>query len=232
MFCLESLEASTTPLFYGSELRPADAVVLFDGKDLSQWLPLKSKNLSAEQLPARWKVKNGYMEVAVGEGNIVSKQDFGDAQIHVEFWLPLTPNESGQHRANSGVYVQGCYEIQVLDSYGLNPSPGDCGAVYGIHPPLVNACRPPRNWQSFDIVFHAPRFDNTGNKIANARMTVFQNGVLIQDNVEVPEPTRSAGLSEATTGPLMLQDHGSAIRYRNIWVRPLVSTASDGKRKV
>lgn len=205
--------AQTQPLFKGPEAVPADAIVLFDGKDLSGWTYLDGR-------PADWKVENGYMEVR--GGNIRSKQEFGDSQIHVEFWLPVMADAQGQGRANSGVYVQGSYEIQVLDSYGLKSTMGDCGGIYGVGAPLVNACRPPGHWQTFDIFYKAPRFDGSGNKTANARMTVLHNGVLIHDNAEVPGPT-AAGIERDVTkpGPLMLQDHGNPVRYRNVWVRPL-----------
>ncbi len=201
-------------LFVGDETRPADAVVLFDGKDLANWLYVGSDK------PAEWKVENGYMEVK--GGNIYSKQSSGDHQLHVEFWLPRMDGASGQGRANSGVYVHGLYEIQVLDSFGLKPGGGDCGAIYGVGGPMVNACRPPEHWQSFDIFFRAPRFDEKGNKTANARMSVVHNGVWIHVNVEVPGPTAAAmARDEKSPGPVMLQDHGSPVRFRNVWMRPL-----------
>ena len=208
--------SNAQPLFTGSESRPSDAVVLFDGKDLSRWAKCGSDE------PAAWKVENGCMEVRRGAGNICTRQKFTDCQLHVEFWLPLMADAKGQARANSGVYLQGRYEIQVLDSYGLKIGGGDCGAIYGVAPPMVNACRPPEQWQSFDIIFHAPRSDDKGNKTANARMTVLQNGILIHDNVEIPgSTTASMGTDARNPGPIMLQDHGCLVRYRNIWIRPL-----------
>jgi len=201
-------------LFAANEARPADAVVLFDGKDLANWVYVDSGK------PAEWKVENGYMEVK--GGNIRSKQEFGDHQLHVEFCLPRMDGASGQGRANSGVYVHGSYEIQVLDSYGLAPGGGDCGAIYGVGPPMTNACRPPEHWQSYDIFFRAPRFDEKGNKTSNARMSVMQNGVWIHVNVEVPGPTAASMSRDVKApGPVMLQDHGSPVRFRNVWVRPL-----------
>ena len=201
-------------LFKGDEAIPSDAIVLFDGKDLSQWVRCGSND------PASWKVENGYMQVR--GGNIRSKQEFGDHQLHVEFWLPVMSGASGQGRANSGVYVQGSYEIQVLDSYGLKSGGGDCGAIYGVAAPMVNACRPPEHWQSYDIFFRAPRFDSNVAKTANARVSVLQNGVWIHVNVEVPGPTLASMPRDVKTpGPLMLQDHGNPVRYRNVWIRPV-----------
>jgi len=201
-------------LFSGNEARPSDAIVLFDGKDLSAWVYIENGR------PADWKVEHGYMEVR--GGSIRTKQEFTDCQLHVEFWLPLMADAKGQKRANSGVYLQGKYEIQVLDSYGLRSGDVDCGAIYEVAPPMVNACRPPKQWQSYDAIFHAPRFDDKGNQISKARMTVFHNGVLIHENVEVPGPTVAAMPGPVTDrGPLMLQDHGCPVRYRNVWIRPL-----------
>lgn len=199
------------PLFKGDETVPADAVVLFDGKDLSGWTYRDGR-------PADWKIENGYMEVRGGD--IMSKRKFGDFQLHVEFWLPDTGGAQGQARANSGVYLQGRYEIQVLDSYGLKPSYGDCGGLYGIAKPIVNACRPPKQWQSYDITFRGPRSQD--GKTSEARVTVLQNGVWIHDCVAVPHTTPGAIDQDVTTpGPILLQDHGCPIRYRNVWVRPL-----------
>lgn len=207
-------QARAQPLFTASETRPADAVVLFDGKDLSGWAKCGS-----DEAPG-WKVENGYMQVQ--GGNICTKQKFTDCQLHVEFWLPLMANAQGQARANSGVYLQGRYEIQVLDSYGLKSQGGDCGAIYGVAVPLVNACRPPEQWQTYDIIFYTTKFDGKGNKTSDARITVLQNGVLIHNNIEVPGPTAAWANSDIKeTGPIMLQDHGCAVRYRNVWIRPL-----------
>lgn len=204
------------PLFKGAEKVPADAVALFDGTDLSKWVQCGTDKASA------WKVEKGYVEVKPGAGYLCSKQKFTDCQLHVEFWLPLMADAKGQARANSGVYLQGRYEIQVLDSYGLKSESGDCGGVYGIAAPLVNACRPPVTWQSYDIVFHAPKFDADGKQTSKARATVLQNGVLIQENTEWPEPGKASLDSDAKSpGPLSLQDHGNLVRYRNIWARPL-----------
>lgn len=208
------LSAEVRSLFTGAEIRPSDAVVLFHGRDLSQWVYTHSGK------PAGWKVKNGYMEVA--GGNICTKQVFGDCQLHVEFWLPSMPDAHGQGKANSGVYLQGRYEVQVLDSYGLESRDNDCGAVYGVSAPMVNACRPPQRWQTYDIIFRAPEFDSQGTMIRKARLTVFQNGVLIQENVEVGGVTVAGSADDpGRPGPIMLQDHGNPVRYRNVWIRAL-----------
>ena len=203
------------PLFKGGEPVPADAIVLFDGKDLSKFVMCGSDKAAA------WKVENGYC--VPQSGDICSKQLFADCQLHVEFWVPLLPDNHGQERGNSGVFFMGfTYEIQVLDSYGLQPGDGDCGAIYSYTPPMVNACRPPETWQSYDAIFHAPKFDASGRKTANARVTVFQNGVLIHDNAEIPGPTVDHSAPDSKTpGPIQLQDHGYAVRFRNVWVRPL-----------
>ncbi|MDH7601579.1 MAG: DUF1080 domain-containing protein [Armatimonadota bacterium] len=208
---------SKKPLFKGSESIPADAIILFDGKDFSGWVKRSDRNA-----PAEWKVENGYVEVVPGTGDVCTKELFTDCQVHIEFWLPLMADATGQARANSGVYLQGRYEVQVLDSYGLDSQHNDCGGIYRTKAPLVNACRPPEEWQSYDIFFIAPRFNECGVKIASARISVLHNGVWIHHDLEVHEPTGGQlddNVSEP--GPLMLQDHGNKIRYRNIWARKL-----------
>ena len=198
---------------------PSDAVVLFDGKDLSQWL-------DKENGPAKWKVENGYFEVVAHTGYIHTKQPFGDCQLHVEFSEPVPPKGESQERGNSGVFLMGLYEIQVLDSYeNKTYADGQASAVYGQYPPQVNASRPPGQWQWYDIVFHAPRFDTGGKLLKPARITVFHNGVLVQDNVEPTGPTEHGERPPYKAGPdklpLALQDHGNPVRYRNIWIREL-----------
>lgn len=203
------------PLFAGDEAVPADAIVLFDGKDLSKFVTCGTND------PAKWKVLDGY---CTPEGpDICTKQLFKDCQFHTEFWVPSMPDKTGQGRGNSGVFFMGfVYEIQILDSYGLNPINNDCGSIYSHTPPMVNACRPPETWQSYDIIFKAPKFDSAGKKIANARVTVLQNGVLVQDNKEIKTPTPDHSSPEPKeAGPIRLQNHGDAVRFRNIWVRPL-----------
>ncbi len=198
---------------------PSDAIVLFDGSNLDQWR-------SADGSPARWKVKNGYMEVVKGTGAIGTVRGFGDVQLHVEWATPLPAVGEDQDRGNSGVFLMGLYEVQVLDSYGSITYPdGQAGALFGQYPPLVNASRPPGIWQTYDIVFHRPRFDGTGKLLEPAQVTVFHNGVLVQDGVVLTGPTahqsRPPYAAHADKLPLTLQDHGHPVRYRNIWVREL-----------
>lgn len=198
---------------------PSDAIVLFGGSNLSQWL-------STDGGPAKWKVEKGYMEVVAKTGYIHTKSSFGDCQLHVEFAEPVPPTGESQERGNSGVFLMGLYEIQVLDSYeNRTYADGQAAAVYGQYPPLVNASRPPGQWQAYDIVFHGPRFDATGKLLRPARVTVFHNGVLVQDNVELTGPTEHGERPPYKPGPdqapLALQDHGNPVRYRNIWIRRL-----------
>jgi hypothetical protein len=198
---------------------PSDAIVLFDGKDLTKWA---HKDGSA----AKWKVANGYAEVVAKTGNIFSRQAFGDCQLHVELAEPLPAKGNDQGRGNSGVFLMGLYEIQVLDSYDNKTyADGQAAAVYGQYSPLVNASRPPGQWQSYDIVFHGPRFDASGKLLQPARVTVFHNGVLVQDNVTPTGPTehgeRPPYKPTPEKLPMALQDHGDPVRYRNIWIREL-----------
>ncbi len=199
---------------------PSDAIVLFDGKDLSQWVSKKDGS------PAAWKVENGYFEVAPKTGDIQTKQGFGDCQLHVEFREPDPPKGEDQDRGNSGVFLMGQYEIQVLDSYNSKTyADGQVSAVYGQYPPLVNAARAPGQWQTYDIIWHGPRFDAAGKLTRPAHVTVFHNGVLTQDNVELTGPTghhvRPPYKAGSDKLPLALQDHNHPVRYRNIWLREL-----------
>jgi hypothetical protein len=198
---------------------PSDAVVLFDGKDLSNWESIKGG-------PAHWNVVDGCLEVAKGTGDIKSKQGFGDCQLHVEFREPTPPVGMDQSRGNSGVFLQGLYEVQVLDCYGNKTyADGQTAALYGQYPPLVNACLPPGQWQTYDIIFHRPRFERNGNLVRPARISVLHNGVLVQDDVVLTGPTghyiRPPFVAGADKLPLALQDHGAPVRYRNIWMREL-----------
>jgi hypothetical protein len=198
---------------------PSDAVVLFDGKDLSLWTNLKGEG-------AGWKVENGYMEVAKGAGDIRTKQGFGDCQLHVEWASPSAVVGESQGRGNSGVFLMGTYEVQVLDCYNNKTyADGSTASIYGQYPPLVNVCRKPGEWQTYDIVFHAPRFDKDGQLLSAARLTVFHNGVLVQDNEELTGPTghkqRPPYKAHADKMPIKLQDHTNPVRYRNLWVREL-----------
>jgi hypothetical protein len=202
-------------------LPPSDAVVLFDGKDLSKWA---HKDGSAP----KWKVENGYVEAVAKTGYIHTREAFGDCQLHVEFREPTPPKGESQERGNSGVFLMGLYEIQVLDSYeNKTYADGQAAAVYGQYPPLVNASRPPGQWQTYDIIFHGPRFDKDGKLLRPARVTEFHNGVLAQDNVEPSGPTahgeRPPYKTQPEKLPLGLQDHGNPVRYRNIWIRELKS---------
>jgi hypothetical protein len=199
-------------------------VVLFSGKQeeiAANW----RKNMSAQD--AAWKVVDGVMQS--GGGDIVSKQDFTDFQLHVEFKVPFEPGSKDQGRGNSGVGLQAHYEIQVLNSYGYaRPGKGDCGAVYSQYAPLVNACRPPENWQTYDITFRAPRFGDDGKLSEKARVTVVQNGITVQNNQEINGPTGIAGDRPVDKpGPIYLQDHGHAVQFRNVWVLPLPAKGSD-----
>lgn len=194
---------------------PSDAIVLFDGKDLSRWRGNKTNE-------ARWKVENGYMEVT-RTGEIFTKDEFGDVQLHVEWASPAVVTGKDQGRGNSGVYLMGRYEIQVLDSYENKTYPdGQAGAFYGNAAPLVNACRKPGEWQTYEIIFHAPKPQADGS-VAPGSFTVLHNGVLVQDHILVngKSTTASALKGVATKGPLVLQDHGNPVRYRNIWIRKL-----------
>ncbi len=198
---------------------PKDAVVLFDGSNLSQW---RAEDSSA----AKWIVQDGYVEVKPGTGMLVSARGFGDVQLHIEWATPAVVKGEGQERGNSGVFLMGMYELQVLDSYQNDTYPdGQAGAIYGENPPLVNATRPPGQWQAYDIVFRRPHFRGDGSLERPARMTVFLNGVLIQDNFELVGPTankaRPPYRAHPDKLPLKLQDHGNPLRYRNIWIREL-----------
>ena len=198
---------------------PSDAIILFDGKSLSEWR-------SGDGSPARWLVRGGYLEVVKGTGGIRTVKEFGDVQLHIEWAAPNPPVGEDQDRGNSGVFFMGRYEIQVLDSYGSRTYPdGQAAAVYGQYPPLVNASRPPGQWQTYDIVFRRPRFAADGSLQSPARFTVFHNGVLVQDAVTPTGPTahqsRPGYTAHADRGPISLQDHAHPVRFRNIWVREL-----------
>jgi hypothetical protein len=156
-------------------------------------------------------------------GDIVTKEKFGESfKLHVEFRVPYMPKATGQGRGNSGVYLQGRYEIQVLDSYGLDSKDNDCGGIYGVAKPLVNACKAPTVWQSYDIEFHSPKFAD-GKKTEPARVTVLHNGIKIHDDVKITKDNTTAGLGgdPSTPGPILLQDHGNPVQYRNIWLVPI-----------
>ncbi len=197
---------------------PSDAIVLFDGKDLSQW---ESDNGGKP----KWDIKDGAM-VMNGTGGIHTKQAFGDCQLHVEWATPAEVSGEGQGRGNSGIFLQGRYEIQVLDSW-KNPTyfNGMAGSVYAEYPPLVNVSRKPGEWQSYDIIYHAPRFDDKGLVLKPATVTILQNGVLVQDNSEIKGRTAikppHTYEKHRPKEPLSLQDHGNPVKFRNIWIREL-----------
>jgi hypothetical protein len=198
---------------------PSDAIVLFSGEDLSSWEDGKSG-------PAGWKVENGYMEVVAKRGSIRTKNGFGDCQLHVEWATPAAVSGESQERGNSGVFLMDTYEVQVLDSYNNRTyADGQAAAIYGQYPPLVNASRKPGEWQTFDIVFHRPRFDAKGQLTEPARMTIFHNGILVHDDDVLTGPTahkaRPPYKPHADRLPVSLQDHGNPVRYRNVWLREL-----------
>lgn len=198
---------------------PSDALVLFSGKDLIEWQ-------SEDGSPAKWIVHDGYVEVAPGSGALVTKRGFGNVQLHLEWAAPTPPSGEGQERGNSGVFLMSHYEIQVLDSYRNDTyADGQAAAVYGQTPPLVNASRPPGQWQTYDIVFHRPRFAPDGSTRDSARVTVFHNGVLVQDNTIITgwtvHGTRARYAPHPDRLPLQLQDHRNPVRFRDVWVRDL-----------
>lgn len=204
--------AATTPA------PPSDAIVLFDGTDLSAWRGKKGD--------AAWKVEDGAMTVVARSGDIQTRQGFGDVQLHIEWRTPAEVKGESQGRGNSGVFLMGLYEVQVLDSYeNRTYSNGQAASLYKQHIPLVNASRGPGEWQSYDIVFMAPRFSSSGSLERPATVTVLHNGVLVQNNVELRGPTVFIGepkyQAHEAKLPLSLQDHGNPVSYRNIWLREL-----------
>lgn len=203
---------------------PSDAVVLFDGKDLSHWLTNGGKGKRGQgPQPAAWKVEKGYMEIVPGSGTIFSKEKFGDMQLHIEFREPTVPSGTSQWRGNSGVLLMSNYEIQVLDSYDSPTyADGQAAAIYGQWPPMVNASRKPGEWQTYDIAFEAPQFE--GEKLVSpGYVTVFHNGVLVHHHQKIigRMAHRVVGTyaPHGAEEPLALQDHDVPVQYRNIWVR-------------
>jgi hypothetical protein len=197
---------------------PSDAFVLFGGSDLSGWS-------DANGGEARWYLENEFMQVSPGTGDIQTRAHFGDCQLHLEFASPWQVKGDSQGRGNSGVFMMGLYEIQVLDCFdNLTYADGTTGAIYGQYPPLVNACRKPGEWQNYDIIWTAPRFEGETLK-SRAVVTVVLNGVLLHYHKSLQGPTQHRNLAQyrpqPAIGPLKLQDHGDLVRYRNIWYRPL-----------
>ena len=199
---------------------PADATVLFGGTSLDKWA-------SANGASAKWRVVDGAFEAVPGTGQLSTREGFGDVQLHIEWASPKPAVGTGQDRGNSGVFMaDGRYEVQVLDSRdNVTYADGQAGALYGQFPPLVNATRAPGEWQAYDIVYHRPRFKNDGSLQSAARFTVFLNGVLIQDNMELVGPTanksRPPYTKHADRLPITLQDHVHPVRFRNVWLRDL-----------
>ncbi len=200
---------------------PSDAIVLFNGKDMGEW-----ESASDGSTP-KWEVKDGAFTVAKGTGDIKTKKTFGDFQLHIEWRTPTEIVGEGQGRGNSGIFLQGLYELQVLDSYeSVTYSNGQAGSIYKQEQaiPLVNACRKPGEWQTYDVIFTAPRFGAEGRMLIPAYVTVLHNGVLIQSHTVITGPTEYKGLPVYKVhdkGPIQLQDHGNPVSYRNIWIRNL-----------
>jgi len=216
---------------------PSDAIILFNGKDLSHWEgekgdpqwitngECKGLDFEGQKTAPQWTLHGNYMQVKPDTGYIHTKEKFGDFQLHLEFAEPAKVSGDSQERGNSGVFLQGIYEIQVLDTYNNPTYPdGQCGGIYGQSTPLVNACKKPGQWQTYDIVFEAARWSQDHKLVRPAIVTVFQNGLLIHYKQPIIGPTGHRVLAEydkelPATGPLRLQDHGDPIRYRNIWIR-------------
>lgn len=198
---------------------PSDAIVLFDGKDLSKW---KGKNGSE----VKWKVENGILTVTPGSGEITTKESFGDCQLHIEWRAPSVVKGEGQGRGNSGIFLMSQYELQILDNYkNKTYSNGQAASIYKQHIPLANACRPPGEWQTYDVIFTAPEFNEQGILKTPARITVLHNGVLVQNNAALWGGTQYIGIASydahADKLPIILQDHGDLVSFRNIWIRNL-----------
>jgi len=198
---------------------PSDAIILFNGSSAAAWQHEKGGE-------AKWTVSDNILTVKAGSGGIQTKQKFGDCQLHIEWRTPAEVKGDGQGRGNSGIFFMGRYELQVLDSYNnITYSNGQAGSIYKQHIPLVNACKPPGEWQSYDVVFTAPRFSDLGMVIEPARITVIQNGVLVQNNVTIWGSTQYIGSptyeKHGAKESLSLQDHGNPTSFRNIWIREL-----------
>ncbi|MBC8167499.1 MAG: DUF1080 domain-containing protein [Bryobacteraceae bacterium] len=204
---------------------PSDAIVLFDGKDTSKWVEIGKRQNAGKTLPVSWKVANGYLECVPQVGDIQTKEKFGDMQLHVEWASPVALNGESQNRGNSGILIMSRYEVQVLDSWNNKTyADGQAGAVYGWWPPLVNAARKPGEWQTYDILFEAPRW-NGKELLKPAFVTVIHNGVLLHHHQEIGGPMAHRIVRSYTPHgmeePLMLQNHNTKVHYRNIWVRKL-----------
>ncbi len=208
-----------TPGKTGSDA-PSDAIILFNGSSASAWQQKKDGS------EAKWTVTDNTLTVKAGAGDIQTKQKFGDCQLHIEWRSPAEVKGEGQGRGNSGIFLMGRYELQVLDSYESKTyANGQAASIYKQHIPLVNACRAPGEWQTYDIIFTAPRFGENGRVIEPARITVLHNGVLVQNNVTIWGGTQYIGSpyyeKHDAKEPIILQDHGNPVSYRNIWIREL-----------
>jgi hypothetical protein len=200
----------------GGVSAPSDAVTLFDGTDLSEWTSKKGN--------AEWTVHDGMFTVKEGSDDIFTKKEFADFQLHIEWMHPSDITGEGQMRGNSGVYLQGMYEIQVLDNYNYNNKTyvnGQAGAIYKQHAPLVNPLRKPGEWNAYDVIFTAPTFNQDGTYKTNPRVTVLLNGILIQNNAVIYGTTADDKIVRKLTGGILLQNHGCVVNYRNIWIREL-----------
>ena len=193
---------------------PSDAIMLFGGTDFSHWTTDGGKDIG-------WDIVDGAMKIVPGSGSIMTKQDFTDFKMHLEFKTPqLPPNVKGQGRGNSGVYIQRRYEVQILDSFGLEPKFNECASLYRFKAPDKNVCKMPGRWQSYDMIFHAAKYDGN-RKVKNARITLWHNGVLVHDNVGLENKTGAGRPEGPNPGPILLQDHGNEVCFRNIWIVPL-----------
>lgn len=201
----------------GNIIAPSDAIILFGGKDLSEWI-------GNDGAAPKWTVQNGSFAVKKGAGDISTKREFGDFQLHIEFMHPANITGKDQMRGNSGVYLQNLYEIQVLETYNNNNKTyvnGQCGALYTQHAPLANPLKKPGEWNAYDIIFSAPTFNADGSYKSNPRVTVLLNGVLIHNNAIVYGETAGNTVPTKSKGCIRLQDHGCDVNYRNIWIREL-----------
>ncbi len=203
---------------------PSDAIVLFGGGDTSKWVKAGSAS------PIEWKAEGGVLTIVPRSGDIATRDSFGDCQFHIEWMVPTSLKCDGQKGCNSGIFFLSRYELQILNSSGnVTYVDGMAGSMYGQHPPLVNACRPQGEWNVYDVVFRGPRFDAAAGIVRTASMTVLLNGVLVQENAEVLGETahmrRASYTPHAESAPIKLQDHGDALQFRNIWVRPLGAPA-------
>ncbi len=220
----QAVEPAETPI---ASKPPRDAIILFDGSSLDAWK-------SSSGGPAKWKVAGGYLQTVPGAGPIETKASFGDIQLHAEWSAPEPPHGVGQDRGNSGLFLMGQFELQILDSYKAETyADGQAGAIYGQFPPLFNASRPPGQWQTYDVAFRRPRFDASGKLLEPARITLFHNGILVQNNEEPIGPTswlKWLPYVRGDRGPISLQDHDHPVRFRNLWLREIPERAAPTPR--